>query len=61
VKGSTDTMRQPRPRPRQEGGGNPALKPQPSPYGDGARLVPKKLGGRGEAATRLLGKMQKKG
>lgn len=43
-----------RPRPRLEGQKNPALKPQKSPYGDGARVVPEKLGMRSAAARRLL-------
>ena len=44
-----------RPRPRLEGRPNPALKGQESPYGDGARVVPKKLGMRAEAAKRMKG------
>ncbi len=46
----------PRPRPRLEGRVNPALKQKESPYGDGARVVPKKLGMRAQAASRLKGK-----
>jgi hypothetical protein len=42
-----------RPRPRLEGKVNPALKQKESPYGDGARVVPKKLGMRAEAAKRM--------
>lgn len=42
-----------RPRPRLEGTVNPAMKQQESPYGDGARVVPKKLGFRAAAAKRL--------
>lgn len=44
-----------RPRPRLEGRVNPALKQKESPYGDGARVVPKKLGMRAEAARRMKG------
>jgi len=44
-----------RPRPRLEGRPNPALKQKDSPYGDGARVVPKKLGMRAEAARRMKG------
>jgi hypothetical protein len=42
-----------RPRPRIEGTVNPAMEPKQSPYGDGARVVPKKLGLRAAAAKRL--------
>lgn len=48
----------PRPRPRLEGQKNPALPLQKSPYGDGARVVPKKLGMRGAAARRLAQRPQ---
>jgi len=44
-----------RPRPWLEGRPNPALKGKESPYGDGARVVPKKLGMRAEAARRMKG------
>lgn len=45
-----------RPRPRLEGRPNPALKPgRKSPYGDQARVVPRKLGSRAEAARRMSG------
>jgi hypothetical protein len=44
-----------RPRPRLEGRPNPALRGKESPYGDGARVVPKKLGMRAEAAKRMKG------
>lgn len=42
-----------RPRPRLEGTVNQALPQQKSPYGDGARLVPQKLGMRAAAAKKL--------
>ncbi len=47
-----------RPRPRLEGTTNPALPEQPSPYGDGSRVVPQKLGMRSAAAKKL---QQKRG
>ena len=42
-----------RPRPRLAGTPNPAMPMAESPYGDAARIVPKKLGMRTEAAQRL--------
>lgn len=42
-----------RPRPRLEGTVNQALPEQKSPYGDGARVVPQKLGMRAMAAKNL--------
>jgi hypothetical protein len=43
----------PRPRPRIEGTVNPAIAAKKSPYGDGARVVPQKLGMRAAAAKKL--------
>lgn len=45
-----------RPRPRLEGTVNQALPEQKSPYGDGARVVPAKLGMRAAAAKGLQSK-----
>lgn len=42
-----------RPRPRLEGQKNPALPVSKSPYGDGARVIPKKMGMRAAAAKKL--------
>ena len=45
-----------RPQPRLEGTVNQALPAQKSPYGDGARVVPQKLGMRAAAAKSLQAK-----
>lgn len=42
-----------RPRPRLEGTSNPAVPIQKSPYPDGARVVPGKLGMRAAAAKKM--------